>query len=176
MSSDERTLQCRGFEWLQASLPELLIISVPNEQGISMPPFPKEVYAVLRKYNLMDAVREAINKQRMITIQNLKRMGMKPGAADLLIFKKGDGGSIVCVGALETKDKAPQSVPQEKFQKEWEAIGGRYAIWRSLTELHDICVSWGLKPMLRPPGHTPTSKKMMQASTYHQFMLDVSRE
>lgn len=166
MSSDERTLQTRGVEYIRAACPGLMIISIPNEQAMGTPYVGDKIYAMLAKHGLLDELKEQAAKQRMIVIQNLKRMGMYVGASDILLFSDNEEF------ALETKDKAPQSVHQEKFQKDWESRGRKYAIWRTLTELHDILVSWGLNPQLRPPGYTPTTKKQMTCGLLHQFYLD----
>jgi hypothetical protein len=166
MSSDERTLQTRGVEYIKAACPSLMIVSIPNEQTMGMPYVGDKIYAVLAKAGLLDELKEQASKQRMIAIQNLKRMGMYPGASDILLF------SDTAEFALETKDKAPQSVNQEKFEKHWTSLGRKYAIWRSLTELHDILFSWGLNPQFRPPGYTPMSKKQMTCALLHEFYLD----
>lgn len=59
----------------------------------------------------------------------LKRMGVRPGVADFLLFTvKG------CV-AIELKDaKGKQGDSQVLFQRQWEACGHEYALVRSLEE------------------------------------------
>lgn len=153
MSSNERRLQTRGVQWLKSALPNVMVVAVPNEDPIA-------------------ARTEDEVKTKIIRIQLLKSMGMYPGAADMFLFWN-DG--VLQVRALETKDKAPQSRNQKKFQAHWEKIGGIYHIWRTLPELYDLCVSWGLKPVVAPPGWVPATRKQMQANMYHQIMMDLSR-
>jgi hypothetical protein len=168
MSSDEITLQTRGIEYIKAACPNLMIISIPNEQAMGTPYVGDKIYALLAKHGLIEELKEHAHKQRMITIQKLKRMGMYVGASDILLFSDKEEF------ALETKDKAQQSVNQEKFQKHWESLGRKYAIWRTLTELHDILKEWGLNPQFRPPCYTPSTRKQMTCALLHEFYLDTS--
>ena len=170
MSSDERTLQTRGVEYIKTACQKLMIIFVPNEQAMGTPYVGDKIYALLAKHGLIDELQEQAAKQRMIAIMNLKRMGMYVGAADILLFS--DDNEF----ALETKDKAPQSKQQKEFQKDWESRGRKYAIWRSLTDLHDILKEWGLDPQFTPPNYTPTTKKQMQCAMLHQFHMDMYKK
>jgi hypothetical protein len=136
-------------------LPDVIIVAVPNEMASAIPrQIPEEI----------------ANKIRMARIVKLKGMGMYPGAPDMFIFWQDSG---LQVGALETKDKAPQSVNQVKFENHWNKIGGRYAIWRNLEQLQKICESWGLKPVFNTPNFTPASRPQMKTALYHQAMLDM---
>lgn len=156
MTSNETNLQTRGVDWLRMCLPDVMIVAVPNEMASAIPrQVPDEI-----AHNI-----------RMARIVKLKGMGMYPGAPDIFIFWASDGG--LQVGALETKDKAPQSGNQVKFEKHWNKIGGRYAIWRSLEQLQTICESWGLKPAFNTPDFTPTSRTQMKTALYHQAMMDM---
>lgn len=100
----------------------------------------------------------------------MKAAGLYPGAADLILLW--NDGEEMQVRFVETKDKSSQSKNQKDFQKRLEDIGGIYNIWRSLTELYELTISWGLKPIVAPPSITPHSKKALMYNMYHQFMLD----
>lgn len=63
------------------------------------------------------------------TGMHFKRMGVRSGVADYLLFANGRHV------AIELKDdKGVQSKDQIKFQREWEATGGLYFVRRSLEE------------------------------------------
>jgi hypothetical protein len=60
---------------------------------------------------------------------HFKRMGVRPGVADWLVFVP--GRAI----AIELKDdEGEQDADQIKFQKQWEAAGNVYLIVRTLEE------------------------------------------
>jgi hypothetical protein len=64
---------------------------------------------------------------------HFKRMGVRPGVADWLVFRP--GRSI----AIENKDdKGKQRADQEKFQRQWEAAGNAYHVVRTLAEFQSI--------------------------------------
>lgn len=158
MSSNERRLQTAGVNWLKMAVPEVMVMAVINE----LPQAGKQT--------------EEERKVNMIRMMLMKQMGLYPGAADILLFKAGPERGTMWVRALETKDKAPQSASQVRFQKHWESIGGYYRIWRSLTELHDICVEWGLTPVVKPPDYMPTSKSHLIAGMLHNFYMETKKE
>lgn len=71
--------------------------------------------------------------------QKLKRMGVRAGVADLML--KWGGG----VGAIEIKvEGGRQSDSQKEFQADWEALGGRYAVCRSIEDVRETLAEWGL--------------------------------
>lgn len=154
MASNERRLQTRGVDWLKLALPDVMVIAVINE-------LPRTINS------------EEEAKTAMIRMMLMKQMGLYPGCSDLILLWN-DGA--LQIRFLETKDKAPQSVNQEKFQKRVESIGGIYNIWRSLDDLYSLVLNWGLKPVCAPPGITPVTKKQLMQSMYHQVMLDLSKE
>jgi hypothetical protein len=64
---------------------------------------------------------------------HFKRMGVRPGVADWLVFVP--GRSV----AIELKDdKGRQGADQERFQKQWEAAGNLYYVVRTLAEFQSI--------------------------------------
>ena len=64
---------------------------------------------------------------------HFKRLGVRPGIADYLIFGAGRDA------AIELKDEdGKQSIAQKKFQNQWEMTGKRYFIVRTLEEFQKI--------------------------------------
>ncbi len=71
----------------------------------------------------------------------LKQLGVVAGVADLLLVWRGGFGFI------ELKRQAGQSSPvQRKFQGFCMSIGVKYEIARSVKDVHEICIKWGLTP------------------------------
>jgi len=67
------------------------------------------------------------------THMHFKRMGVRDGVADWLVFPP--GRSV----AIELKDDEGGQLPgQEKFQRQWEAAGNTYFIARTLEEFQGI--------------------------------------
>jgi hypothetical protein len=67
------------------------------------------------------------------TGMHFKRMGVRPGVADYLVF---NGVRDV---AIELKDEdGKQSDTQKEFQRHWEKIGKTYFIVRTLQEFQAI--------------------------------------
>lgn len=101
----EATLQSNCVRWFDLQYPQLspLLFAVPN--GGSR--------------NKIEAV-------------GLKRQGVKPGVADLiLLFPRGGHGALL----IEMKyGKAQQRDSQKKWQRTAEAAGYRYVICRTLDE------------------------------------------
>lgn len=65
---------------------------------------------------------------------HFKRMGVKKGVADWLIFPL-NGRKV----AVELKDdEGEQDGDQERFQERWEATGGVYFICRTLEEFQGV--------------------------------------
>lgn len=168
MASQEHKLQKRGCEYIKMMLPHVMVIAVPNEQAIIKPRFSEKIFALIMRAGLMKELEDSIATQRVVRIQELKRMGMMPGAPDLLLFWQDNG---LQVAALETKDKAPQSANQKKFEAAWNKIGGRYRIWRSLPELYDALVSFGLNPKTPPPGYVPHTHKGLVCDMLHLMQM-----
>lgn len=66
------------------------------------------------------------------TIMHFKRMGVRPGVPDWLMFTNRDA-------AIELKDdKGKQRKGQEKFQREWERLGHTYFVVRTLEEFQGV--------------------------------------
>lgn len=92
-------------QWLQKTLPNLLAIHVANER-----------------------------KGGFGTHMHFKRLGVKAGVADWLVFPR-NGRKV----AIELKDdEGEQGSDQEGFQAQWEATGGLYFLCRTLEEFQRI--------------------------------------
>jgi hypothetical protein len=64
---------------------------------------------------------------------HFKRMGVRPGVADYLVF----GG--MRDAAIELKDEdGKQNEAQKEFQRRWEATGKVYFVVRTLEEFQEI--------------------------------------
>ena len=64
---------------------------------------------------------------------HFKRMGVRAGVADWLVFPP--GRSI----AIENKDdEGKQNADQERFQRQWEGAGNAYHVVRTLAEFQSI--------------------------------------
>jgi len=61
---------------------------------------------------------------------HFKRMGVRPGVADYLVF-----GDAINDVAIELKDEdGKQNEAQKEFQRQWEAAGKTYFVVRTLEE------------------------------------------
>ena len=106
----EDSLQTTVADFLRAQYPKLLWFCCPNGG----------------KRNAREAGR-------------LKRMGVLPGVADLLLFWPGG------MGAIELKvAKNKQTPAQLAFQDKWETLEGYYAVSRSLEEVIAVLHVWGV--------------------------------
>lgn len=78
-----------------------------------------------------------------------KMMGVKAGVPDLLFWWSTNHGPIVYIscGAIELKSSTGRrSSKQGTFEYIFTRMGGRHAYCRSVREVHDALVSWGIKP------------------------------
>lgn len=87
-----------------------------------------------------------------------KAMGVMPGVADLLIFwsvsvvhdvvktKHGKILPILQGGAIELKaGKNTVTDAQKVFREWWTALGGKYALCRSLEDVQKALSEWGIE-------------------------------
>lgn len=74
-------------------------------------------------------------------VMHFKRMGVRNGVADWLMFRGGRGS------AIELKDDdGDQDEDQKRFQHQWEAAGNTYIIVRTLEHFQNIVnafMVWG---------------------------------
>lgn len=107
----ERTLHMLAQQWLVKSgwWDRLLIFHVPNER------------------------RGGIG-----TAMHFKRLGVRPGVADYLVFAGRDA-------AIELKDEdGKQSETQKEFQRDWEKSGRLYVVVRTLEEFQGAVCAIGV--------------------------------
>ena len=73
------------------------------------------------------------------------RKGILPGAADLLFwFRDVFDVNRPKFGAIELKTKSDLSGNQRTFNMNFEAIGGKFAVCKKVSEVRDTLVLWGL--------------------------------
>lgn len=111
-AQSERILHMHCQQWLEKSgwWGKLLIFHVPNER-----------------------------RGGLGTIMHFKRLGVRPGIADYLLF------GLNRDAAIELKDRdGKQSEDQEKFQVAWEAVGKLYFIARDLESFQGIVTGLSL--------------------------------
>lgn len=66
-------------------------------------------------------------------IMHFKRLGVRTGVADYLVFIPGRNA------AIELKDEnGKQDEEQEKFERHWEACGNAYFIVRTLEQFQSV--------------------------------------
>ena len=107
----ERSLHLHCQQWLEKSgwWNKLLIFHVPNER------------------------RSGIG-----AMMHFKRLGVRPGVADYLVFGLPRHGDA----AIELKDEdGKQSKDQEIFQRKWEAAGKPYFVVRTLEEFQGTVIA-----------------------------------
>lgn len=69
-----------------------------------------------------------------------KRMGVRAGVADFLVWHKG------IAGAIELKSETGKQSPhQHDFECKLTRLGHKYAICRHVWEVRDTLVCWGLE-------------------------------
>lgn len=106
----ERTLHMLAQQWLEKSSwwTKLLIFHVPNER-----------------------------RGGVGTVMHFKRLGVRPGVADYLVF--GTKGRPFSDAAIELKDEdGEQSESQVAFQQWWESSGKLYFVVRTLEEFQGV--------------------------------------
>lgn len=98
-------------------------------------------------YVLTDACKKTLwfhvpngGKRNKVTAALLKKFGVKPGVADILIFRPRRSNL-----AVEVKTKTGvQSDDQKKFQLHWEQLGGIYVIVRTPEQIEALIPRFGL--------------------------------
>ena len=70
--------------------------------------------------------------RNILEATNLKRQGVKPGVADVILLIPKNGFASLCI-EFKT-DSGRQSEEQKEFQRQAEACGSKYVIVRSAAE------------------------------------------
>lgn len=119
----EFLLQCVIADYLRMQYPNLLAFAVPNGE-----------------------------KRTPATGARLKRMGVRAGVADLLVFWNDGYTGHLRAAALELKAaKGRLEESQEKFLCDWVGAGGKYAVIRSLDDLIAVFADWGVPKITKCP-------------------------
>lgn len=128
----------------------------------------------------------------------LKRMGLRPGVADLIFWWEveptilqmiiqflgklaGANFRIMHSGAIELKTKTEQSGVQEDFQFRFEKRGGFYAVCYTVEAVRDVLVSWRINcrdSSALVPRAVPSKKQQLKAyvNQVQQALADRKRE
>lgn len=99
-----------------------------------------------------------------------KVMGAKAGVADLVIGWR-NGNAMVEL-------KAPDGIfrsDQNKFMSCWAFLGWKTAVCKSVREVHDALVSWGLKPAYNTCIEPDYSSKQEKKQDGHAFFAPVEK-
>lgn len=78
-----------------------------------------------------------------------KMLGVKAGVPDLLFYWEHSlfPFSTIGAGAIELKSSIGRRTPKQgTFESIFKRIGGKHAYCKSVREVHDTLVSWGIKP------------------------------
>lgn len=70
----------------------------------------------------------------------LKRMGVRAGTPDFLFWYNG------WFGAIELKTTSGLSEKQKEFMRRFLLAGGKYAVCKTVKEVADTLISWGVNP------------------------------
>lgn len=73
------------------------------------------------------------------TAELLKRMGVLAGVGDWLFFPQ--PRVMVCIEFKKPKD-SEQHGGQERFERQWKAIGGSYHVVRDLEAFQALCIGY----------------------------------
>ncbi len=122
-ATPEFALQCAVHDYLRLQYPRLLYFAVPNGE-----------------------------KRTRFTGARLKRMGVRAGVADILVFWLDPITHVFRGAALELKaGKNPLEPTQEVFLYDWVMCGGHYALIRSLDDLKKAFSEWQVPRVIKCP-------------------------
>ena len=95
-----------------------------------------------------------------------KQLGVMPGVADLIFWWEGG------FGAIELKTPGGIWKPaQRKFEWMFSARGGKYAVCKSVKEVHATLKSWGLKSVheaVKEPDLRSEAQKKQDMFDYYK--------
>jgi hypothetical protein len=151
--SEERKLQITSKSYFDYALPGVLAFHISNEAYFGE------------------------DRQRaIIQMALLKKMGFLPGVPDWLLFwgQQRMHGDVPYVtpkmAAIELKtEKGTLSQSQIDFQTKWTNLGGKYAVCRSMEEIQEAVVAWGLKPLYPVPVALAESRRQMRQYAAFEF-------
>jgi hypothetical protein len=95
------------------------------------------LYESARDFIFFSCPNEGIDRANPARLAKLKRMGLRPGVADIVIIRKGRAYFL----ELKTEEGV-QSERQSAFQADCFYVGAEYAIARSFEEAQKIVKEW----------------------------------
>lgn len=100
-----------------------------------------------------------------------KMMGVRPGVSDLLFWYSGG------FAAIELKaSKGRWGNDQNRFASSFTAIGGKFKLCKSVQEVHDALVSWGIVPAssaVTEPDLRSLNQKHSDSFNFYAWQDDV---
>lgn len=99
------------------------------------------LYESARDFIFLAISNEGTDRAHIARLMKLIRMGMKPGAADILIIWQGRAYFL----ELKTA-KGEQSADQLDFMENCDRLGIPYAVARSFEEAQKIIRNWSIIP------------------------------
>lgn len=117
----ESKIQSEIFQWFWNSFPDYLIHSVPNGIGFTIP----EIIPI--------RFHAAIKKAIAMAIDMMKKVGLVPGVADLIIHLP----NAKCVMCEVKTEIGTQSPAQKKIEAKIKAMGGNYILVRGLEDFKE---------------------------------------
>lgn len=94
----------------------------------------------------------------------LKKMGVLAGTPDLIFWHEG------WFGAIELKTNTGLSDVQKRFKERFIAAGGKYATCKSVKDVYDTLVLWGVKPYVYQMKEPPPTKQEL-----FKLMVELNR-
>ena len=117
----EASIQQSIFIYFHNKYPKYIIHSVPNGIGFTIPKIvPLQFHSAIRKAIAM-------------AIDMMKKVGLVPGVADLIIHLP-NAKCVMCEVKTEIKKKKKK---QKKIEAKIKAMGGNYILVRSLSEFKE---------------------------------------
>jgi hypothetical protein len=122
---------------------------MPSQRKSSIFPAPKEsdtqiqiadwlrLYESARDFIFMSIPNEGKDRGNVARLMKLLRMGLRPGASDIIIFWQ---GRAYCL-EIKTEDGV-QSDDQKAFEADCARVGVPYAVARSFDEAREILRIW----------------------------------
>lgn len=98
------------------------------------------LYESARDFIFMSIPNEGKDRRNIARLMKLIRMGLRKGAGDILIVKRGGRSYFL---EIKTEDGV-QSDDQIEFMENCERLGIPYAVARSFEEAQEIIINWGI--------------------------------
>lgn len=96
-----------------------------------------------------------------------KMLGVRAGTPDLLLWYNTEWTGCLEAGGIELKSPEGRRTPKQgTFELLFKRVGGKHAYCRSVQEVHDTLVSWGVTPVhsaVKEPDTMTQQQKFSQA-------------